>query len=96
MQRKTLYATDGETIAVSNQWAAEAEKRGTTVSSSSWEYSGSGSLAGAALSGTNATVKLSPTSCGTLTNTVALADGEVLVASRSVVVERLPASPNSV
>ena len=96
MQRKTLYATDGETIAVNNQWAAEAEKRGTTVSSSSWEYSGSGSLAGAALSGTNATVKLSPTSCGTLTNTVALADGEVLVASRSVVVERLPASPNSV
>lgn len=92
MQRKTLYATDGETIEVSNQWAAEAEKRGTTVSSSSWGYSGSGSLSGAALSGTNASVKLAPTSCGTLTNTVALANGESLMASRSIVVDKLPTS----
>jgi hypothetical protein len=45
MQRKTLYATDGETLKVSNQWAAETEKRGTTVSASAWEFSGSGTIA---------------------------------------------------
>lgn len=88
--RKAIHATDGETIMVQNQWAAEAEKRGTTVSSSSWGYSGSGTLTGAALSGTNATVKLSPTSCGTLTNTVVLANGETLLATRAVAVAILP------
>lgn len=90
MQRKTLYATDGETIEVSNQWAAEAQKRGTTVSTSTWEYTGSGSLAGAALSGTSATVRLTPASCGTLVNTATLANGEVLIASRAIVMDGQP------
>lgn len=92
MQRKTLYATDGETIEVSNQWAAETQKRDTTVSSSSWEYTGSGSLAGAALSGTSATVRLTPGSCGTLVNTATLANGETLIATRCVVFDSLPAA----
>lgn len=86
MQRKTLYATDGETIKVSEQWAAECEKRGTAVSASAWEFSGSGSLASESLSGTVASVLLTPTSCGTLTNTATLANGETLIASRAVVV----------
>lgn len=86
MQGKTLYATDGETIKVSEQWAAECEKRGTTVSASAWEFSGSGSLTSEALTGTKATALLTPTSCGTLTNTVTLANGETLIASRAVVV----------
>jgi hypothetical protein len=90
MQRKTLYATDGETIAVNNQWAAETQKRGTTVSSSAWEYTGSGSLAGAALSGTSATVRLTPESCGTLVNTATLANGEVLIVSRAIVMDGQP------
>lgn len=88
MQRKTLYATDGETIEVANQWAAEAEKRGASVSGSSWAYSGSGSVSGDALDGTLATCLLTPESCGTLTNTVTLDSGETLIATRAVVVDR--------
>jgi hypothetical protein len=87
MQAKTINATSGEVIKVSNQWAAEAEKRGTTVSSSTWTYSGAGTLAGAALTTTLATVTLTPTSCGTLTNTVALANGETLIRSRAVLLQ---------
>lgn len=83
-QRKTLYTTSGETVAVSNQWAADAEKRGTTVASSTWTFSGAGTLTGAALTSTLATVKLAATSCGTLTNTATLANGEVLTAFRYV------------
>jgi len=86
-QRKTLYATDGETIEVANQWAAEADKRGTTVTGSTWTYTGAGTLSGAALADTQATVLLTPTSCGTLANTATLANGEVLVATRSVIVD---------
>lgn len=92
MQRKTLYATDGETLKVANQWAAETEKRGTTVSTSDWEFSGSGTLTSASLSGPLASVNLSPTSCGTLTNAVTLANGEVLIATRAIVHQRLPAA----
>ena len=84
MQAKTINAASGETIKVSNQWAAEAEKRGTTISSSTWTYTGAGTLAGAALATTLATVTLTPTSCGTLTNTAVLANGETLIRTRLV------------
>ena len=65
MLRKTLYATDGETIKVSSQWAAETDKRATTVTDSAWAYSGSGTVSGATLVTPLATCKLTPTSCGT-------------------------------
>jgi hypothetical protein len=84
MQRKTLHATDGETLKVSNQWAAETEKRGTTVSASAWEFSGSGTIASETLATPLATCLLTPTSCGTVKNTVTLANGEVLIATRKV------------
>ena len=84
MQAKTIHATNGETIAISNQWAAEAEKRGTAVASSTWTYSGAGTLSGALLATALASVTLAPTSSGTLTNTVTLADGEVLIRTRLV------------
>lgn len=84
MQAKTIHATTGETIKVSNQWAAEAEKRGTTVSSSTWTYTGAGTLTGAALTTPLATVTLAPTGCGTLSNTVVLANGETLIRTRLV------------
>lgn len=87
MQAKTLYVQSGETRKVSNQWAAECEQRGTTVSSSAWTYSGAGTLTGPTLATPLATVKIAPTSCGTLTNTVTLANGEVLTRARAVVVE---------
>ena len=86
MQRKTIYTVSGETVSISNQWAAETEQRGTTVSSSAWEYSGGGTLSGAALTTPLATTLLAATSNGTLKNTATLANGEVLIAERLVVV----------
>lgn len=89
--RKALHATDGETIMVQNQWAAETEKRGTTVTASAWAYSGSGTIAGETLDTPLASCKLTPRSCGTLTNTATLANGEVLIASRCVLMDTPPA-----
>jgi len=86
MQFKTIYTANGETVAIENQWAAETKKRGTTVSSSAWEYSGSGTLSGASLATPLASVNLTATGCGTLKNTATLANGEVLIAERQVVV----------
>ena len=83
---KDIQAMNGETLIVTNKWAAEAKKRSTTVSASTWTYSGAGTLSGASLSGTTATVKLAPTCSGCLENTVALANGEVLTAVRWVLV----------
>lgn len=85
MQAKTIHASLGETIKVSNQWAAETEKRGTTVSTSTWTYSGAGTLTGSTLATPLASVTLTPTSCGTLANTATLANGEVLIRTRCVV-----------
>lgn len=87
IQLKTLHTMTGETIKVTNKWAAECEKRGTNVSSSAWEFSGSGTVASAALSTPTATCVLTPTGCGCLTNTVTLANGEVLKAVREVKTE---------
>ena len=90
MQSKTIYTQSGETVSVSNQWAAETEKRGTTVSSSTWTYSGAGTLTGAALATPLATVNLAATGCGTLVNKATLASGEVLLRSRIVIVRAAP------
>lgn len=86
---KDINAICGEKLLVANNWTAEAEKRGTTVSASTWTYSGAGTLSGDALTGTKATVQLTPTCRGILSNTVTLADGEVLVGARKVSVERI-------
>lgn len=87
MQRKTIHTVSGETVSISNQWAAETEKRGTTVSTSAWEYSGAGTLSGATLATPLATTKLAATGSGTLKNTATLANGEVLIAERLVRVD---------
>lgn len=84
MNLKSVRATHGEALVIANQWAAEAEKRATTIVSSTWTYSGAGTLTGDALTGTKATVRLTPTCRGILSNTVTLADGEVLVGTREV------------
>lgn len=86
MRLKDIHSQSGETVKVTNEWAAEAEARGTTVSTSAWEYTGSGSLSAAALSSNTASMLLAPTSAGTLKNTVTLANGEVLIAEREVTV----------
>lgn len=81
---KDINAMYGETLIATNQWAAEAKRRSTTVSASTWTYSGAGTLSGASLSGTTATVKIAPTCAGCLENTVTLANGEVLTTARLV------------
>ena len=87
MQLKSVYTNYGETVKVSNQWAAETESRSTTVSSSAWEYTGSGALSGATLVTPLATTKLAATGSGTLRNTATLANGEVLIAERLILVQ---------
>lgn len=89
---KDIQTMCGETLQVANNWTAEAEKRGTTVSASTWTYSGAGTLSGASLDGSNVTVRVAPTCSGCLTNTVTLANGEALTAVRSVCVDRKPAA----
>ena len=81
---KNIVVMAGSSLVVANQWAAETKKRGTTIASSTWTYSGAGTLTGDALTGTQATVMLTPTGCGVISNTVTLADGEVLVGTRFV------------
>lgn len=90
MQLKTIRAEYGETLKVSNQWAAETEKRGTTISTSAWTFTGDGDLSGAALSTPLATTNFAPRSCGTLVNTATLANGETLIATRRVIVNSAP------
>lgn len=86
-QDKTIRTFDGETVKVSQRWAAECEKRGTTVSASAWGFTGSGSLSDETLATPLATVKVTATGSGELTNTATLANGEVLMVMRRVVVE---------
>lgn len=81
---KDIQAMSGETLLVANNWAAEAEKRGTTVSASTWTYTGAGTLSGASLTAAKASVKIAPTCGGILSNTVTLANGETLIAVRKV------------
>lgn len=84
MQGKTINAEPGETRKVTNEWAAQAEARGTTVTSSTWEASGDLTLGASSLSGTAATVLVAVAGSGTLTNTVVLANGETLSQWRDV------------
>lgn len=87
-QRKSLYFDQGESRLVSNQWAAECEERGATISSSTWAFTEEGSVTGGSLTGTLATAQLTPTCSGKLTNTVVLSDGSTLIAWRFVEVTR--------
>ena len=84
MRGKDVYTVTGETVIVSNQWAAQTEARSTTVSSSTWAFTGSGTLSGATLVTPLATTKLAATTDGTLSNTVVLANGETLINERWV------------
>jgi hypothetical protein len=84
MQGKTIYAEQDEIRKVTNNWTAQAEARGTSVSSSTWEVTGNLTLGTEALSGSVATALVTVTGCGLLTNTATLANGEVLELWRKV------------
>lgn len=82
-QRKSIAIANGETKKVSWQWAGETEKRGTTVTSSSWAVEGSSCTTSNATLVTPLTeVTIACTSdneSGVLKNTVVLANGETLI-----------------
>ena len=83
---KTIRMADGETLKVTSNWAAETEKRGTTVSSSAWEAT-AGTLSSEALTTPVATAFLAESGDATLTNTATLANGEILIKQWRVTVK---------
>ena len=84
MQAKTIHAEADEVRTVSNIWAAQIEQRGTTLASSAWEVTGGLSLGAESLDDDTASALVTITGCGTVTNTVTLASGEVLSVWRKV------------
>jgi hypothetical protein len=86
MKLKTINSACGETRLVKNQWAAEAESRGTTVSESAWEVCGDLTLGSQYLVDSLASVLVNINGCGSIKNTVTLSNGEVLSAVREVAV----------
>lgn len=80
---KTINAATGETVKVTNLWAADIQRRSTTVSTSAWSAV-SGTLSGAALSGSTASVFITPSANTILKNTVVLANGETLIKERRI------------
>ena len=89
MLAKTIRADYGETVKVENNWTAETEKRGTTISASTWVWFGAGTLGTQTLATPITSVMLTPTWTGLLRNAVTLANGEALIKERSVVVKPL-------
>lgn len=86
MLRKTVRAEYGETVLVDNNWTAETEKRGATITASTWEWTGGGSLGTQTLVTPKTTTLLAPIGNGVLRNTITLSNGEVLIAVRDVFV----------
>lgn len=84
MMRPEIRIKYGETQKVTNDWSAECEERGTTVSASTWTGYGV-TVTSPALSSNVATCLVSlPFNAGCLINIATLANGETLVAERNV------------
>lgn len=84
MRGKDINAYLGETLKVTNNWTAECEQRGTTISTSAWTATGGLTPSMEALDGSVATAFIAVAGCGCIKNTVTLANGEVLVLLREV------------
>lgn len=84
MQGKTIHAEADEIRKVTNNWTAFTEQRGSSVSASDWEATGSLTLGAGTLSGDTATVLVTVNGSGEVKNTVTLANGETLVCWRRV------------
>lgn len=89
MLRKDVRAEYGETVLVQNNWTAETEKRGTTITASSWTWMGGGTLGTQTLATPNTSTLITPIGNGILRNAVTLANGETLIAERKVWVNYL-------
>lgn len=86
MNRKEVRITYGETKKVTNDWSAECEERGTSVSASTWTADCL-TLTSPALSSNVATAFIASQDDGgynVVRNTVTLANGETLIADRYV------------
>lgn len=81
---KDIRTVADETLLIANQWAAQAEAMGTSVSASAWAYNGSGTLSGADVDADKTSVSLAATGSGWLENAVIFADGECIVGKRWV------------
>lgn len=86
MQLKDYPCEVGEIRQIAVNWAAECERRSTTLASASWAWDGSGAISDPSTSGYVATVTLDPLGSGTLKCKATLGNGEVLCAWRNVVV----------
>lgn len=92
MQDKNFYCEQGETRLISRNWAAECERRGTTLASSTWAWSGGGTISEPTTSGFVSQVTLDPESSGILKCIATFANGEVVCAWRFVQVEEVIAT----
>jgi hypothetical protein len=78
VQGKTLNYTQTEKRLVKNEWAAELQKRNTTITGSVWQAD-SGTLTLPTYSGSLTQVLIASPGSGQINNTVTLANGETLV-----------------
>ena len=86
MQLKDYHCEVGEIRIVETNWAAECERRGTTLASASWSWDGAGAISDPSTSGFVAQVTLDPLGSGTLKCKATLGNGEVLCGWRNVLV----------
>lgn len=92
MQAKDFYCEVGEVRIVTQNWAAECERRGTTLDSSTWAWSGGGTISLPTTSGVVSMVTLDPLSSGTLKCIGTFGNGEVICAWREVKVTEVIAA----
>lgn len=85
MQGKTIHTAEDEVVTATNNWQAVAEKADTTLSASTWEWTGSGSVTSGSIATYITSANLTPTSSGTLRNVVTFANGEARAVERKVI-----------
>lgn len=84
MQGKTVQSERGEVRRVVNDYTADCEADGKTVTASSWEVTGSLTLGAQAFDTLTASAFVSVEDSGQITNTVTFSDGTTRVLWRDV------------
>lgn len=84
MQGKTVYAERDEVRRVVNDYTADCEADGKTVTGSSWEVNGSLTLGSQTYDTLTASAFVTVEGCGQVINTVTYSDGTTRVLWRDV------------
>lgn len=84
MQGKTIQSEVGEVRRVVNDYTADCEADGKTVTASSWEVTGSLTLGATDFTTLTASAFVTVEGCGQITNTVEFSDGTTRVLWRDV------------